>query len=72
MEELLKLISNLGFPIVVAAYLLIRIEEKLDELSTAIISLREAIITLPAEAYWLPNRSNLLLNKEESAPITDH
>jgi hypothetical protein len=36
MEELLKAVGNLGFPIAVAAYLLIRIESKLDSLSNSI------------------------------------
>ena len=36
MEDFIKAIANVGFPIVVAAYLLIRIESKLDSLSTSI------------------------------------
>jgi hypothetical protein len=36
MEDLLTAIANLGFPIAVAAYLLIRIESKIDGLSTSI------------------------------------
>jgi hypothetical protein len=36
MDEFIKFISNLGFPIAVATYLLIRIEGKLDKLSTSI------------------------------------
>ena len=36
MEDLLKAVGNVGFPIVVAAYLLIRIEGKLDNLSASI------------------------------------
>ena len=48
MNELLDLIANTGFPIVVSIYLLIRIENKLFQLSTAISELREAIITLTA------------------------
>ncbi|MFL0248111.1 YvrJ family protein [Candidatus Clostridium stratigraminis] len=36
MEDLLKSIANVGFPIAVAAYLLIRIEGKLDSLSSSI------------------------------------
>ncbi len=47
MNELLNLIGNVGFPIAVTAYLLIRIEDKLSELSGAINELREAVITLP-------------------------
>jgi hypothetical protein len=47
MEEFLSLIANVGFPIAVAAYLLIRFEAKLGELTRAISELRECIITLP-------------------------
>jgi hypothetical protein len=47
MEDLLNVVGNVGFPIAVAAYLLIRIEGKLNELSSAISGLREAIITMP-------------------------
>ncbi len=36
MEEILQGIANVGFPIVVAAYLLVRIEGKLDELTISI------------------------------------
>lgn len=36
MEDFLKAIANLGFPITVATYLLIRIEGKLDNLSSSI------------------------------------
>jgi len=46
-EELLNIIGNVGFPIAVSAYLLIRVEAKLGELSNTITQLREAIITLP-------------------------
>ena len=35
-EELAPLISNLGFPIVVSLYLLVRVEKKLDELTDRI------------------------------------
>ena len=35
-EELVPLVANIGFPAVIAFYLLIRIEKKLDELSTCI------------------------------------
>mgnify|MGYP000868962032 CR=1 FL=1 len=51
MEEFLSLIANLGFPIAVAAYLLIRFEAKLGELTRAISELRECIITLPGRIY---------------------
>ncbi len=36
MEEFFTLISNFGFPIVVAAYLLFRFENKIDKLSDVI------------------------------------
>lgn len=36
MEDLLKAIANLGFPIAVATYLLIRIESKMDSLAASI------------------------------------
>lgn len=46
MEELLKLVGNFGFPIVVSAYLLVRIEGKLNELSASITELAQAIAVL--------------------------
>jgi len=45
-EELLVQISNFGFPIVVSAYLLIRIEKKLSDLSFNINELARAIDVL--------------------------
>lgn len=36
LEELTPLVANLGFPIVVSLYLLIRVERKLDELKGCI------------------------------------
>jgi len=46
MEELLKLVGNYGFPIVVTAFLLVRIEKKLNELSTSITELAKAVAVL--------------------------
>jgi len=46
MQELLLQISNFGFPIVVSAYLLIRIEKKLSDLSNNINDLTRAIDVL--------------------------
>jgi hypothetical protein len=46
MEEILKIIANVGFPIAVAAWLMIRVEERMENLTAAIIDLREAIIML--------------------------
>jgi hypothetical protein len=42
-EELLKLITSYGFPMVVAVYLLIRMELKLTVLNEAITKLTEVI-----------------------------
>ena len=39
MEEMLKAISNVGFPIAVAVFVLIRIEPKLAKLTEAILTL---------------------------------
>lgn len=36
-------IGNYGFPMIVAVFLLVRIEKKLDELTVAIVKLGEAI-----------------------------
>ncbi len=57
MSEFLEVIGNVGFPIAVSVYLLIRVENKLGELTAAIGELREAIILLPHEKYWkaVPN-----------------
>lgn len=43
MDELIQTISNVGFPIAISAYLLIRIESKLDKLSGSIGDLARAI-----------------------------
>lgn len=43
MDEMLTLIGNLGFPIAVSAYLLIRIEGKLQDLTASITDLRQVI-----------------------------
>jgi len=43
MEELFKAIANWGFPIVVAVYLLVRIEAKIESLETAIKDLAMTI-----------------------------
>lgn len=39
MEELISQIGNLGFPMVLSMYLLMRIEGKMEQLSTSIIKL---------------------------------
>jgi hypothetical protein len=43
LEELLKLITTYGFPMVIAVYLLIRMELKLTVLNEAITKLTEVI-----------------------------
>lgn len=62
MEELVGIIGNVGFPIAVAAYLLVRIEGRLQDLSQAILELREAIITLPRDSsasYAMPVKARI-------------
>ncbi len=43
MENIWAQIGNFGFPMVVAIYLLVRVEKKLDDLTAAITSLGEVI-----------------------------
>ncbi|TZE81309.1 YvrJ family protein [Calorimonas adulescens] len=43
MDEIFSQIANLGFPIVVSIYLLVRIEAKLDNLTVSITELSKAI-----------------------------
>jgi hypothetical protein len=43
LETILQAVGNVGFPIAVAAYLLVRIEGKLEALSTSIARLAEAV-----------------------------
>lgn len=44
--ELLGFIGNVGFPIAVAAYLLMRLEGKMDKLTEAVNALKEATLRL--------------------------
>lgn len=46
MDQWIPLIGNVGFPVVVAMYLLMRIESKLDRLTTAIDVLSQTVTTL--------------------------
>jgi len=48
-DEVLNLIANVGFPIAVAVFLLVRIESKITCLTKAINELREAILVMPRE-----------------------
>ncbi|MDY0255866.1 YvrJ family protein [Gudongella oleilytica] len=43
MEDIYSSIANLGFPIVISVYLLVRIEGKLDQLTKSINELAQAI-----------------------------
>ncbi|EPY2276296.1 YvrJ family protein [Clostridium sporogenes] len=44
-DQLLMLISNVGFPIAVSLYLLLRIEKKLEELTKALTYLDKTILS---------------------------
>ncbi|GAA0109328.1 YvrJ family protein [Clostridium tertium] len=43
MEEIVNLVANLGFPIAISLYLLIRIEGKLESLTNSINNLSQTI-----------------------------
>jgi len=43
MEQLLGLIANMGFPIAVSVYLLVRLENRLENLTHSIQALAQAI-----------------------------
>ncbi|MDW7673439.1 MAG: YvrJ family protein [Bacillota bacterium] len=45
MEELLIQIANYGFPMVISVYLLVRVETKLEALTTAILKLNQVMET---------------------------
>lgn len=46
MDELFKQIANLGFPIVVSIYLLVRVEGKLEKLTESINELAKVIASI--------------------------
>ncbi len=46
MEQVLGLVANLGFPIVVSVYLLVRIENRLESLTESIHQLAEVIAAM--------------------------
>lgn len=55
MEIIFTQIANLGFPIVVSIFLLVRIESKLTDITSSINQLTKAIISnVGEEAWWLP------------------
>ena len=43
MDDAIALIANLGFPIAVSIFLLVRIEGKMDELTASVKELSQAI-----------------------------
>ncbi len=43
LDSFVTLVSNVGFPIVVTAYLLIRLEAKLEKLTDALLGFKEAL-----------------------------
>lgn len=43
MEDFIKIVANVGFPIAVAGYLLIRVETKIDKLTESISNLSTVI-----------------------------
>lgn len=43
MDEITKLVTNVGFPIAVSVYLLVRFESKVDKLSSCITNLSNII-----------------------------
>lgn len=58
--DLMALVSNLGFPAIVTMYLLIRIEGKLENLSTSINSLSNNIYELNNKKWKnVPNKNSI-------------
>ncbi len=57
MDEFLKAAANMGFPMVVAAYLLIRIESKLDNLSSSITQLATTILLQSHSSMCMHNKN---------------
>jgi len=59
MEEFFTAISNFGFPIVVAGYLLLRFENKIEKLNASISQLESSIDKLITEVQSTGrNRNN--------------
>ena len=46
MDDIYSAVANLGFPIVISIYLLVRIENKLSQLSHSILELSKSISTI--------------------------
>ncbi|NMC75988.1 MAG: YvrJ family protein [Candidatus Methanofastidiosa archaeon] len=49
LDKLIQYISQVGFPIVVASFLLLRTNGKMDKLKDAILELKEAVSLLKDE-----------------------
>ncbi|MCS4480613.1 YvrJ family protein [Clostridium botulinum] len=60
-EQLIKIVSDVGFPIAVSLYLLLRIEKKLDEITKALTSLDKTITsTMKQEKMSTLLKANIL------------
>lgn len=66
MDELLNLIANVGFPIAVAVFLLVRIESKITCLTKAINELREAILVMPRDLPAIAYSQTRTAGREKS------
>ncbi len=44
MESFITIISQVGFPIAVATYVLVRMEQRMEDLKKEILSLKETIV----------------------------
>ena len=54
MEIIETLIANVGFPVAVSIYLLVRLESKLETLTNSINELSSNIISLKSKYYYSP------------------
>ena len=55
-DKLIQYVSQVGFPIVVASFLLLRTNGKMDKLKEAILELKEAVSLLKDELERRKNR----------------
>jgi len=56
MDEFIKMVANVGFPIAVAGYLLIRVETKIDKLTLSITNLT-TVISIKLNANAVPDKT---------------
>ena len=54
MEDILTMVANFGFPIVVSVYLLVRIEGKLEKLTAAITDLAQVVGEMKVSSFAEP------------------